>query len=423
MGSGLSMQARAEITGKYARVYTRASKKDKGRILDEVCAVTGWSRDNARRRLVAAAKRPPGRRKSAERRARARRYSYDALKVLQQRVWPASGGQCGKYLKESMPLLLDLLEASGELDDEPRYTPAVRDELVAMSAATIDRYLAPVRATEQLRGKSTTKTGPLAFAAPSRSARPAGEIEAEPGFFEVDTVAHCGPTLKGEFTRTVNMTDVLTGWTFTRSIRNNAEKHIISALDAAVGCVPFPVLGVDFVGGSEFINHSVVRWAADLDIYSHPLTPLQEERPGHHRVEEQPPGAPLRLLLPLRHQRGARGPGPSLGAGQRQAQLPTPPASPSDGAPIRPAGASASTTLLVPQLDRLLDTSALTKAQKTDLVSYRNQLNPASITRRIIELQDVLIRLAKDKTDQLYLAQIPSILPDVHKGVRVRKAS
>ena len=133
MGSGLSMQARAEITGKYARVYTRASKKDKGRILDEVCAVTGWSRDNARRRLVAAARRPPGRRKSAERRARARRYSYDALKVL-QRVWAASGGQCGKYLKESMPVLLDLLEASGELDDEPRYTPAVRDELVAMSA-------------------------------------------------------------------------------------------------------------------------------------------------------------------------------------------------------------------------------------------------------------------------------------------------
>ena len=92
---GCLVQARAEITGKYARVYTRASKKDKGRILDEVCAVTGWSRDNARRRLVAAAKRPPGRRKSAERRARARRYSYDALKVL-QRVWPASGGQCGK---------------------------------------------------------------------------------------------------------------------------------------------------------------------------------------------------------------------------------------------------------------------------------------------------------------------------------------
>ena len=55
------------------------------------------------------------------------------------------------------------------------------------------------------------------------------------------------------------MTDVLTGWTFTRSIRNNAEKHIISALDAAVGCVPFPVLGMDFVGGSE---PSTTAWCA-----------------------------------------------------------------------------------------------------------------------------------------------------------------
>ena len=37
MGSGLSMRARAEITGKYAGAYAKASKKDKGRMLDEVC--------------------------------------------------------------------------------------------------------------------------------------------------------------------------------------------------------------------------------------------------------------------------------------------------------------------------------------------------------------------------------------------------
>ena len=140
-------------------------------------------------------------------------------------------------------------------------------------------------------------------------------MEAEPGFFEVDTVAHCGPVLKGEFARTVNMTDVLTGWTFTRSIRNNAEKHIISALDAAVDAIPFPVLGMDFDNGSEFINHGVVRWAGNLDIYSRPLAPVQEERPGHHRVQEQPRGAPLRLLLPLRHRRRAPGAQPPVGAG------------------------------------------------------------------------------------------------------------
>ena len=60
-GSGLSMQSRAEVTARFAKAYVKASKKEKGRVLDEVVAVTGWSRDNARRRLVAAAKRPPGR--------------------------------------------------------------------------------------------------------------------------------------------------------------------------------------------------------------------------------------------------------------------------------------------------------------------------------------------------------------------------
>lgn len=414
------MQARAEITGRYAKAYAKASKKDKGRILDEVCAVTGWSRDNARRRLVAAARRPPGRRKP-EPRARARRYSYDALKVL-QRVWAASGGQCGKYLKESMPLLLDLLEASGELDDEPRYSPTVRSELEAMSAATIDRYLAPARSTDQLRGKSTTKAGPLLRS--SIKIRKAGdEVEAEPGFLEVDTVAHCGPTLKGEFARTVNMTDVLTGWTFTRSIRNNAEKHIISALNAAVDCVPLPVLGMDFDNGSEFINHGVVKWAGNLDIYFTRSRPYRkndqatiesknnhlvrryafyyrydtsEEREVLGRLWEQV-NVKLNFLTPTRKPVGWG----TDKAGRRKRLY---------DAPRTP-------------LDRLLDTDALTKTQKTDLIAYRNQLNPAAITRRIIELQDVLIRLAKDKTDQLYLAQIPSILPDVHKGVRLRKAS
>ena len=54
MGSRLSMASCADITQKYARAYAQASKKDKGMLLDEVCAVTGWSRDNARRRLARA---------------------------------------------------------------------------------------------------------------------------------------------------------------------------------------------------------------------------------------------------------------------------------------------------------------------------------------------------------------------------------
>jgi hypothetical protein len=83
-----------------------------------------------------------------------------------------------------------------------RYSIAVRAELLAMSPATIDRYLRPAKATDQIRGASTTKPSPLLRS--SIKIRKAGdEAEAEPGFFEGDTVAHCGPTLRGEFARTL----------------------------------------------------------------------------------------------------------------------------------------------------------------------------------------------------------------------------
>lgn len=276
MGSGLSMGSRAEITTRYAKAYGRASKKDKSRVLDEVVAVTGWSRDNARRRLVAAAKQPPGVGHQVAKRARKKRaekVSYDARLVL-QRVWAASGGQCGKYLAASMVLQLDALERHGELvpdrpgksDPEGRYSRSVRAELLAMSAATIDRYLAPVKAKEAINGVATTKAGPLLRS--SIQVRRAGdEVEAEPGFFEVDTVAHCGPTLRGEFARSVNLTDVHTGWVFTRSIRNNAQVHILSALHGAISTIPFAVTGLDTDNGSEFLNHGVIDWATGLGIY------------------------------------------------------------------------------------------------------------------------------------------------------------
>ncbi|WP_256838469.1 hypothetical protein [Ornithinimicrobium faecis] len=79
--------------------------------------MTGWSRDNARRRLVAAAKAPPGAGRhvaARPRKPRAPKFSYDATKIL-QRVWAASGGQCGKYLAASMRIQLDALERHGEL--------------------------------------------------------------------------------------------------------------------------------------------------------------------------------------------------------------------------------------------------------------------------------------------------------------------
>ncbi len=422
MRNGLSMTSRAEITTKYAKVYAKASKKDKGRILTQVMGVTGWSRDNARRRLTSAAKRPPGGGRQVAKRARKPRspkFSYDAVKLL-QRVWAASGGQCGKYLAVSMRIQLDGLERHGELvGGVNRYSGAVRLELLAMSPASIDRYLKPAKATDQIRGVSTTKASPL-LRSSIQIRRATDEVEAEPGFFEGDTVAHCGPTLKGEFARTLNLTDVHTGWVFTRTVRNNAHVHILGALKAGVEQIPFEVTGLDFDNGSEFLNKDVIKWAGDMEIFFTRSRPYKkndqatiESKNNHlvrtygfyYRYDTEVERTVLNrhwkrvndrfnYLTPTKKPVG-------FGAdrGGRRKRLYDDPATP---------------------LDRLIAAKVLSPAQVEELLAYRDSLNPAKIAREISELQVMLLKLAKNKTEQLYLASFPSALPDIRKGIRIK---
>jgi hypothetical protein len=416
------MQSRAEVTSRYAKAYVKASKSDKGRVLDEVVSVTGWSRDNARRRLVAAAKRPRGAGRQVAkppRRPRSPKFSYDAVKVL-QRVWAASGGQCGKYLAVSMRTQLDGLERHGELvHGKDRYSPSVREELLSMSAASIDRYLKPAKATDQLRGKSTTKPSPLLRS--SIKIRKAGdEVEAEPGFFEGDTVAHCGPTLKGEFARTVNLTDVRIGWVFTTSVRNNAHTHILGALKAGVEEIPFAVTGLDFDNGSEFLNHAVIKWAAEREIFFTRSRPYKkndqatiESKNNHlvrkygfyYRYDTDEERAVLNRLWRLVNDR---------------LNYLTPTKKPVDWGEDRNGRRTRRYDKPRTPLDRLLAASVLSPAQEAELSAYRDSLNPAQIGREIANLQAVLLKLAKDKTEQLYLASIPTALPDVRKGIRIK---
>ncbi|WP_237707597.1 DDE-type integrase/transposase/recombinase [Serinicoccus profundi] len=406
-----------------------AGKKVRGQILDEVVSVTGWSRDNARRRLRAAAKSPPGsgRRVAARpRKPRAAKFSYDATRVL-QRVWAASGGQCGKYLAASMRTQLDALERHGELaldgpgrlDPQGRYSAGVRAELLAMSAATIDRYLAPAKATDQLRGTSTTKPSPLLRS--SITVRRAGdEVETEPGFFEGDTVAHCGPTLKGEFARTVNLTCVHTGWVFTTTVRNNAHTHILGALRASVEAIPFAVSGLDFDNGSEFLNHAVIDWAADRQIFFTRSRPYKkndqatiESKNNHlvrryafyYRYDTDAERAVLGRLWPLVNDR---------------LNFLTPTKKPTGYGTDRHGHRTRLYDQPATPLERLLGAKVLSAQQEAELIAYRDTLNPADLARRIADLQSRLLVLAKDKTEQLYLASFPSALPDIRRGIRVQ---
>ncbi|MEJ1090055.1 transposase family protein [Microbacterium sp. Mu-80] len=419
MGSELSMGARVEITKKYAREYARASKKARGRLLDEVVAVTGWSRDNARRRLAAAA-RPGPRPVAKPRKPRPRKFSYDATKVL-QRVWAFSGAQCGKYLAVAMADLLDALERHGELvPGKDRYSPVVRAELLAMSPATIDRYLAPAKETDPLRGIAATRPSPLLRS--SITVRKAGdEVENVPGFFEGDTVAHCGPTLKGEFCRTLNLTDMNTGWTFTRSIRNNAHVHILAGLTLAAETIPYEITGLDFDNGSEFINYDVIDWAADRKIFFTRSRPYKKndqatiESKNNHLVRRygfywryDNPDALMVLnrLWPVVNDRmnyftPTKKPiGWKTDSVGRRTRVYDEPKTP---------------------FQRLLDAGVLSPVQQRELLEHRDSLNPAELARRIQSLQDRLTAIAKRATLDLE-ASLATPPPDTTRGVKLRRA-
>ena len=152
------MVARRQVTNKLRTVYARASKRDKARILDEVMSTTGMGRSTARRMLTGQVLPDPAEQVD-KRKLRPKEYSDDSWSLLEH-VWALMGCPCGKYLVVMRGLWLPLLAEAKDLD-KPFATAEAIAQLQAMSAATIDRYLAPARKLMQLRGISTTTPSPL----------------------------------------------------------------------------------------------------------------------------------------------------------------------------------------------------------------------------------------------------------------------
>lgn len=257
--------ARRELTKSKAKEYQKATKKRKGAILDSLCEDTGWSRDNARRQLKRYLSIDT--RCKPTKKSRALKYSPRARQILVN-IWALSGTSCGQYLVEQVKDgLLQRLTCHGELRDGQRNRGAVVAiddpalyEVSAMSSATIDRYLKDAKRALQPLSRSTTGKSNYALRNEIPFGRSYTQV-ARPGYLSTDTVAHCGATLKGDHLWTLNSTDVLTGWSETVSIKSRARKWIIEGHDELLESFPYPILGVNYDGGSEFINHDMFDYS------------------------------------------------------------------------------------------------------------------------------------------------------------------
>ena len=247
---GLTLAERRAVTETTAIRYRQASKGDKTKILDELCATTGWHRNHARKALKAAL----GPKVASQRKPRPPTYGPEVIAALTV-CWGVLDMPAGKRLAPMLSELVLVLRHFGELviDD---VTAAL---LVSMSAATIDRRLAPQRGRQQLKGRCTTKPGSLLKSQiPVRTW--AEWDDAVPGFVEIDLVSHDGGTLTGPHAFTLTVTDIATGWTENRSVPSKDAKCVLAAINDVAYRMPFPVLGVDSDNGSEFINTLLLQW-------------------------------------------------------------------------------------------------------------------------------------------------------------------
>lgn len=251
----MAIDARNELMSAASARYAKATKKEKGAILDEICANSGLSRKHALRLLN---KPPPVRKK----RIRIRERTYGELETIALRqIWPLSGYLSSRRLIECLADLFDACTRHDEWVPEE----ATMALLLKMSASTCDRLLKPLRRARPERGISLTRAGQHLKA--QIATRLGTEWDdAVPGFAEADLVGHNGSSVEGTFLFTLTLTDVATGWTELVGLKGKGKIEAVAAIGMAERRLPFKLLGLDTDNGSEFINYHLKAFCVERKI-------------------------------------------------------------------------------------------------------------------------------------------------------------
>jgi hypothetical protein len=275
------MATRKELIETVGARYRAGTVAERSAILNEFVAITGYHRKHAIRLLSRSVPEPQKRRPSV-------RYGPAVREALGM-LWEVSDRVCSKRLKAMIPALLPALVRHGKLDGDV----ALHAQLAEVSPATIDRLLAPIRlAAAKGRRRAAGQSSAIRRAVPIRTF---GDWnDPEPGYVEVDFVAHCGPQLSGSFIQTLVLTDIATGWTECMPVLTRDGTLVIDAIAKAGELFPFPLRGVDFDNDSAFMNERVVKWCREHGLE---VTRARAYRKNDQAWVEQKNGAIVRRLV------------------------------------------------------------------------------------------------------------------------------
>jgi hypothetical protein len=403
MDKTISKFAKSEVLGALHERYQQALKKEKTRILDEFVAVTGCHRKHGIRLLagtrLAAADFPAVGRRTYDEAVR------EALVVL----WEAADRICGKRLKAILPSLVLALETHGHL----ALDPTVRQRLLSISAATIDRLLTAIRSKASHRKKRKTQTKP-SKQVPIRTF--ADWNEPLPGYLEIDFVSHGGNSVQGIFLWSLVATDVCSGWTEAVPLVAREQTLVTEGLEVMCRQFPVPILGIDTDNDSAFINETLLAYCQNKKLE---FTRSRAYQKNDQAWIEQKNGAVVRRFVGYERFSG-------IVAGQCLAQLFQAvrlfvnhfqpsfklKSKKREGAKVKKFYHKPATPC-----ERLLEHASVAEANKERLRSERGPLDPLELLHRIRESQSALATLGSGELGsglgrenlEQFLAKLPEL--------------
>lgn len=242
------------VISAFAKGYSRKRKGEKAQLLAELVRVTGYHK----KYITLLLNHLPKRGKTIRRK---RQSQYNQIIKPLRKLWAISNYACGQRLKPMIPSYLAALRRHKEMI----VLPEERALLLRISSATIDRLLKADRKRINIKGRSRTKPGTLLkHQIPIKMWT--DWDDAAPGFLEIDSVHHCGGNLYGDYIYTLDTTDVATGWNECCAHLGKGEIRTVNALEEIRQRLPFPLLGIDFDGGGEFVNWHLIRYSKSNQI-------------------------------------------------------------------------------------------------------------------------------------------------------------
>jgi len=244
----MTIDERRKYLAKMAPRYQKGNKQERGRLLDEMEAVTGLHRKSLLRLLGAPSlerrHRPTG---------RGRTYGAVTEDVIRV-VWESLDYVCTERLTPALLPMAQHLASCGEV----RLTEEVEQQLATISRATVGRLL------ERLR----QDTPRLPRRGPERANRVRQEVPmkripwdvAELGHFEVDLVHHTGGSAAGDYVHTLQLIDVATGWSERAAVLGRGQTAMEEGFQRVLDRLPFPIKELHPDNGPEFFNDHLVRF-------------------------------------------------------------------------------------------------------------------------------------------------------------------